>query len=234
MNELDSTPKMNEPAAPTPEVNEPPTGRARTGKIARLPQSIREDLNRRLEDGQEGGELLEWLHSLPAAKAVLHAKFGGRPISKQNLSEWRQGGFRAWQRAQERHALVREWTENDGELTAASAGRDFGATFSRLLLAELAQATQQVLEETADAKTRLQQLQEIIVRLAQLRREEANAERARIVREKWAAEVADREEARENRLPMSPETAYSHMVRYLEYYGKAPANRSNPVKSRQA
>jgi hypothetical protein len=34
--------------------------------------------------------LVEWLNGLPAAQAVLAANFGGRAISTQNLSEWKQ------------------------------------------------------------------------------------------------------------------------------------------------
>ena len=39
---------------------------ARNGKVARLPKVVREELNRRLEDGQLGRELLCWLNGLPA------------------------------------------------------------------------------------------------------------------------------------------------------------------------
>ena len=38
---------------------------ARTGKIARLPDDIREQLNRRLNDGEKGKKLVMWLNSLP-------------------------------------------------------------------------------------------------------------------------------------------------------------------------
>ena len=38
---------------------------ARKGKIARLPPAIREHLNRRLQNGEEGKKLVGWLDSLP-------------------------------------------------------------------------------------------------------------------------------------------------------------------------
>jgi hypothetical protein len=66
---------------------------ARNGKIARLPRSIREELNNRLEDAEESPELLDWLNALPEVQEVLEEQFGGVPISKQNLSQWRLGGF---------------------------------------------------------------------------------------------------------------------------------------------
>ena len=37
----------------------------RNGKIARLPDDIREELNRRLERNVQGITLVEWLNSLP-------------------------------------------------------------------------------------------------------------------------------------------------------------------------
>jgi hypothetical protein len=68
----------------------------RIGKIARLPHSIREQLNLRLHDHQPHKTILPWLNSLPEAQAILAAEFDSRPITKQNLSEWKQGGFRDW------------------------------------------------------------------------------------------------------------------------------------------
>ena len=64
----------------------------RNGKIARLPCRIRTQLNRRLQDGELGPQLVEWLNALPEAQKILAAEFGGRPINEQNLSEWRLGG----------------------------------------------------------------------------------------------------------------------------------------------
>ena len=76
----------------------------RNGKIARLPKEIREQLNQRLNDGRQGKELVVWLNSLPEVRAVLAALFEGKVINKQNLSQWRNGGFREWQ-------AKREWLE---------------------------------------------------------------------------------------------------------------------------
>lgn len=38
---------------------------ARTGKIARLPVAIREEVNRRLLDGEPASKILPWLNGLP-------------------------------------------------------------------------------------------------------------------------------------------------------------------------
>jgi hypothetical protein len=69
---------------------------ARNGKIARLPRPVRHQLNERLERSEPGPQLLKWLNALPEVKKVVQNDFAGVPISKQNLSQWRQGGFQEW------------------------------------------------------------------------------------------------------------------------------------------
>jgi hypothetical protein len=59
----------------------------RIGKTVRLPKNIRDDLDRRIENGEQGRELVEWLDGLPAVRNVLNAQFGGGLVSEQNLSE---------------------------------------------------------------------------------------------------------------------------------------------------
>jgi len=68
----------------------------RRGKIARLPRSIRDQLNVRLDDGQDADQILPWLNDLPEVREVLKQHFNGASISPQNLSAWRQGGFNEW------------------------------------------------------------------------------------------------------------------------------------------
>jgi hypothetical protein len=41
------------------------------------------------------------LNDLPEVRHIVADRFHGEPISKQNLSRWRQGGFRDWQARQE-------------------------------------------------------------------------------------------------------------------------------------
>src|SRR5580658_10401475 len=95
----------------------------RTGKIARLSSEIREELNRRLYDNEPGVQLLAWLNALPAVKEVLARDFGGSAITKQNLYEWRIGGFAAWQARQETLAQARELMSEAAELAAATEGK---------------------------------------------------------------------------------------------------------------
>ena len=92
---------------------------ARNGKIARLPKPIREELNRRLDQGTPGGPLLQWLNSLPEVQVVLAADFGGRPINKQSLSQWRHGGYAEWLRLRETRTLAGQILAEARELQPA-------------------------------------------------------------------------------------------------------------------
>jgi hypothetical protein len=71
-------------------------GRERRGKVARLPHSVRQALNERLREGQAADEILSWLNSLPEVRALLRKRFDGSPISRENLSRWRCGGYAGW------------------------------------------------------------------------------------------------------------------------------------------
>ena len=85
------------------------------GKIGKLPKAVREELNRRLDNGGQGRQLLTWLNSLPEVQAVVAAEFGGKPIRKQNLSEWRNGGYAHWLQQQEVLDMARQLSADTGE-----------------------------------------------------------------------------------------------------------------------
>jgi hypothetical protein len=93
------------------------SGRARTGKIARLPHSVREALNERLRDGFPGVEITAWLNALPVVRAFLQKRFGGSPITEDNVSKWRHGGYAGW--------LENEQTKEAIAIMAAAC-RDLG------------------------------------------------------------------------------------------------------------
>jgi len=73
----------------------------RNGKIARLPQPIREQINRRLLNGDEGKLIAEWLNTLPEVTGLMAAEFDGQPINETNLSNWKLGGYRDREAQQE-------------------------------------------------------------------------------------------------------------------------------------
>lgn len=92
------------------------------GKIAQLPARVREALNRRLHDGQPASVILPWLNDLPETKALLTERFDGEPVSEQNLSLWRNGGFAKWVKEQEQIVRTRERALYSLELAKASGG----------------------------------------------------------------------------------------------------------------
>src|SRR5580698_4966605 len=95
------------------------TGR---GKIARLPAELREELNRRIRNGEPGTGLIEWLNGLPEMQAVLAAEFSGQPINETNLTNWRQGGYADWLAQKEALEEVREALGDANELSQAGGG----------------------------------------------------------------------------------------------------------------
>jgi hypothetical protein len=113
--------------------------KTRVGKIAQLPKPIRDELNHRLENGKQGPELLRWLNALPETKELLAEKFEGSPINRQNLTEWRHGGYEEWLRHQEREHRIQRITEEGGALKQRENIRDndIFENSARIALAEL-------------------------------------------------------------------------------------------------
>src|SRR5580658_4736829 len=97
----------------------------RNGKIANLPNDIREQLNLRLLEGETSRELAAWLNALPEVQSILGSQFNGAPISEVNLTHWRQGGYLQWLTERECFDSARALAEGDCELatTGFSAER---------------------------------------------------------------------------------------------------------------
>ena len=131
----------------------------RRGKIARLPSSIRKALNQRLDEGEQGATLVEWLNGLPEVRAVLERDFDSVGISEQNLTAWQQGGFRDWQRQQEAVDCVHGVAELGQELAAETGPVPLTDVFSAsvaLLLTKLMKDADA--GGKADAETRREML----------------------------------------------------------------------------
>lgn len=166
----------------------------RTGKIARLPSEIREELNHRLQDNEPGGQLLAWLNALPAVQTVLARDFGGSPITKQNLYEWRIGGFAAWQARQETLAQARELMGEAVELAAATEGKltDHLAT---VLAARYASALAGWNGEvTEDLRRKLRALRGLCQDIVELRRGDHSGARLKMEQERLEREREKSEE----------------------------------------
>jgi len=162
----------------------------RLGKIARLPREIREELNVRLQNGEVGRLLVDWLNGLPGVKAVLKERFEGRPITDGNLSEWKQGGYEDWVRHQENCALACLMTEMSGDLEKEAGEIRLEERLVASLVLALARLLREA-EELPDGAERLKRVLEIGRQLSQIRRESHQAERVRIEQERWGEKMSE-------------------------------------------
>jgi hypothetical protein len=168
----------------------------RIGKIARLPAAIRQQLNQRLEDNEPGPQVLEWLHALPEVKKVLKRLFADRPISEQNLSAWKQGGFRDWQRHQQVRARAHEFLEEGRELTeeVAAPAREGGGGSGSLLDRVGDRIALGLLELFREAEAgepgpeRERRMLAIAREVARLRRGDHERQQAALAQERWQHE----------------------------------------------
>ena len=181
----------------------------RTGKIARLPHAIREQLNRRLQDGQQAAPILKWLNALPRVRAILAAEFDRRsrsslsplpkgrepergvrssprwPISPQNLSEWKNGGYRDWQVRQDVLALAKNLEDKHG-FGQKALKRPFTDQLAHWLTLRYAAAAHSLATNNPNPKTQWNRLRELCADVTRLRGGDLHAERLRLERD-WLA-----------------------------------------------
>jgi hypothetical protein len=148
----------------------------RTGKIARLPSSLRDQLNRRVREGEPGRDLVDWLNSQPAVQEVLAKEFAGRPIKEQNLSEWKQGGYEDWLQHQETRTLVQElasqWQDISEDINLEAGDLSIADLLSARVALALGRCLHSIAEKGADDPKQTQALLEIARELARLRRDD--------------------------------------------------------------
>ena len=149
---------------------------SRVGKIARLSQYLREQLNRRIEDGEPGRPLVDWLNSCGAVRDRLDEHFDGRPITEQNLSEWKQGGFKDWQRHQETRALARDFLAEAEELEEEIGDTPLTDRLSETVALALARLLREAVNGEKGPGQRMAIL-EIAREFARLRRQDHQTER---------------------------------------------------------
>jgi hypothetical protein len=154
----------------------------RPGKIARLPKSIREELNRRLSDGEPASQLVRWLNGLPDVQNLVAAGFAGRPVREQNISEWKQAGYRDWLRQQEALDLLRNLSCETGELLAA-AGDPITDKLSLWLAARYAVAARKLADLEPGGDLDWRRLRELCNDVVALRRGDHSAARLKIEQE---------------------------------------------------
>jgi len=89
--------------------------RQRVGKVARLPAEIREQINRRLYDGQTGKQIIRWLAT---------QKCDGHPadITDSNMTQWRNGGYQEWLKSEGQVEKIKDRAELAMRMAQAAGG----------------------------------------------------------------------------------------------------------------
>ena len=172
----------------------------RDAKIARLPQPIREQINRRLQNGEAGQQIADWLDTLPEITALMAAEFDGRPINETNLVSWRLGGYRKWEAQQEALDAVRQFGADAAELTQAAGGQ-LADHLALCLTARIAVALREPAAGGDEAAGQWHRLRQLCADLVALRKGDHNAQWLRIEREKLDVELKafEKEEAARKR-----------------------------------
>ena len=167
----------------------------RTGKIARLPVAIRDQLNRRLLDNEPGPSLLDWLNSIPEVKATLAAEFASQPVSPANLSQWKNGGYCDWLTRHDALALARDLEDKEalGDDSLAGPFADKLARWLSLHYATLAVRALNGGAEDLDTETRQRRLSQLCADVTTLRREAHEAQRIALERERIQIQLSNAE-----------------------------------------
>lgn len=149
--------------------------RAYRSKIGRLPFAVRTELNERIRDGATGQAVMDWL-SGHAAWAAVQAETGCGAVNAQNLTDWRNTGYRDWLGEQDKTERLRSLASLS-ESIAAQTGGDPAAVGARILAGRLLDAL-----EAADPETQ----GDLVKAFATLRAGETDARRVAIAHEKVA------------------------------------------------
>ena len=111
---IPETPPPVQSAAPRSPL-QPPTSHGRIGKIARLPKSVRDQINSMIQDGVPYLTIIERLGPL------------GQDLNEPNLCHWKSGGYLDWlrelqftQAIQAKYELAQSIVARSGDDNAAS------------------------------------------------------------------------------------------------------------------
>ncbi len=189
--------------------------KTRHGKIARLPKDIREQLNRRLENGWRGTKLIKWLNELPPVKEILREEFNGRPISEQNLSQWREGGYLDWVRHQGTQEQIRWVVERSEDVDEAEGNEHLCERLARVAAAELAEHLQR-LSHVEDPTERWKQFREVCLELWRLRNGTHYGRGVDLSWDRWQRQVDQDEEALAEARQQKQAEAQNSQEEYLE------------------
>jgi len=151
---------------------------------------------------------------------VVARDFGGKVVREQNLSEWRQGGYRDWQRRRELCEVARQLQAAAGDLAGVTDNAAFNRALSLVLKADLAQTARQVMEEITDPAKRAECLGSLAGKFAQLRREESNAAKVEMLVDERDRELAEAERWKKSDGRLAPVQALLMQREYLNLFSQ--------------
>jgi hypothetical protein len=178
-------------------------------KIESLPKAIREQVNRRLHNGETAQQIAEWLNTLSEVKSLMVTQFEGGPITETHLACWQTGGYRNWAAQQEALDAAVQFGENAAEI-AKAAGGQLADQLALCLTARIAVALRKAPCAGEDAAGQLQRLRQLVGDLVALRKGDQSAQWLRIEREKLDFELRkfEEEEAARKRQIEKPKIDY--------------------------
>jgi len=174
---------------------------ARNGKIARLPLRVRRELNQRLDDGEQGKDLVVWLNGLAEVDEILKRDFGGRAVTEQNMSEWRQGGYLEWRRQQEAADLARCLSEQAEAISDESGEVPLSDQLSGMLALALGKMIRSACVAKLETAEERREVLAMAEALSLLRRSDHTAERLQML-------IDDRQEESERNLRREMEAEF--------------------------
>ncbi|HEX4343002.1 MAG TPA: phage protein Gp27 family protein [Verrucomicrobiae bacterium] len=162
---------------------------ARRGKIARLPKEIRDQLNRRLQNGEAGNKLVDWLNGLEEVQAILRGEFEGHPVNEPNLSDWRNGGYADWERMEAVRQRIEALRENSEGLTDLTGRVDISYCYSTLLAVKITELGELLLAKNDDPEEQWERVCKVHQQISRMRRDDDRRARTLIRQDKWGLQA---------------------------------------------
>lgn len=149
---------------------------ARRSKIARLPWELRNRVCEMLADGRPAAVICRFVNATDALSSQ-----GLSPLSEQNVSEWRTGGQKDWEKNNAAAERLSRFAEASMHLLSATGG-DPAAVGSRLLAGRLTEMLERAGDDDALPLAKA---------LASLRSAETAAEKVKLERERFRRDAAE-------------------------------------------
>ena len=183
----------------------------RDDQIVRLPQPVRGEINRRLQNGQLAAEILQWLNTLPEVQALMAVEFGGQPLNETHLAAWQLGGCREWEAQQDALEAACLFGAQAAELAAAANGQ-LADHLALCLAARIALALREPPPVADEPARQLHWLSRLCADLVALRKGDHFAQWLRMEREKFEARLKTfkAEEAARKRKLRKPRTDFKN------------------------